>query len=200
MTAADGSALAEAPPLHLRPLPEVLREMSPPPDPEVLALVDEEHARWRALHDRLISLIVTLLDVAADSSSLRDVIARVVGEATVSIDDLVGAGVDPVQIAGLLRAHGSVGDVDRAGDTTTFHHQCGSGGRYWLEHPTVATVAEGEVEGVPGGVPRYCARCIRSIDVHGQGGWTVTPPTRPGEKCTWTLGPASAVGERHPAR
>jgi len=51
---------------HLVPLPQQLRALDPPVDPRVLAIVDAEHGRWRQLHDRLVALIVQLLDVAAD--------------------------------------------------------------------------------------------------------------------------------------
>jgi hypothetical protein len=180
-------------PLHLRQLPEQLRLLSPPVDPRVLALVDEEHARWRALHDRLIALIAQLLDVASNGRSVEEVIARLIGETTVGIDDLVGTEVDAAEIAALLRAHGSVGTVEVDGPTTTFRHACGSGGRHWLQNPTVETVADGEVPGVPGGRPRYCARCIRSIAAHAGSAWTVTPPAAPGEHCTWQVTAGAAV-------
>lgn len=172
---------------HLVPLPDRLRSLDPPVDPRVLAIVDEEHGRWRTLHDRLVALIVELLDVAADGRTVDEVIDRLIGGATVGIDDLVGARVDAAEIAALLRAHGSVGTVEVDGPTTTFRHACGSGGRYWAANPDVATVAEGEVPGVPGGRPRYCARCIRSIDSHAGGAWTVTPPAAPDEPCTWRV-------------
>lgn len=172
---------------HLVPLPDQLRQLDPAPEPRVLAIVDAEHARWRALHDRLVALIVELLDLAVEDRAVNDVIQRLIGETTISIDDLVGSRVDPVEIAALLRAHGSVGEVDITPEATTFVHQCGSGGRYWLENPQVATVSGGEVPGVPPAVPRYCARCIASIDAHAHGAWTVTPPDQPHHRCTWTV-------------
>lgn len=176
---------------HLVPLPEQLRALDPPVDPRVLAIVDAEHGRWRQLHDRLIALIAALLDVAADDRPVDEVIARLIGGTTVGIDDLVGSTVDAVEIAALLRAHGSVGtvsvDEDADGDVTTFRHACGSGGRYWRDNPDVAKVADGEVPGVPGGRPRYCARCVRSITAHGGDAWTVEPPAEPGEPCTWRV-------------
>ncbi|GJF02750.1 hypothetical protein [Pseudonocardia sp. D17] len=179
--------------LHLRQLPDQLRALDPPVDPRVLALVEAEHARWRGLHDRLVALIVQLIDVAADATdgehAVDDVITRLIGETTVGIDDLVGSGaqVDPVEIAALLRAHGSVGTVTSVGQVTTFRHACGSGGHYWRDNPDVAKVADGEVPGVPGERPRYCARCIRSIAAHAHGAWTVTPPDEAEDLCTWQV-------------
>ena len=174
---------------HLLQLPDQLRRLDPPVDPRVLALVDEEHGRWRQLHDRLVALIVQLLDVAADGRTVEEVIERLIGGTTIGIDDLVGARVDAAEIAALLRAHGSVGDVEVDGSVTTFRHRCGSGGHYWRDNPDVATVADGEVAGVPGGRPRYCARCIRSIDSHAGPAWTVTPPATAEQTCTWRIDP-----------
>lgn len=179
--------------LHLRQLPDQLRALDPPVDPRVLELVDAEHARWRGLHDRLVALIVQLIDVATDATgrehAVNDVITRLIGETTVGIDDLVGSGVsvDPAEIAALLRAHGSVGTVSSVGPTTTFRHACGSGGHYWRDNPDVAMVADGEVPGVPGDHPRYCARCIRSIASHAGDAWTVTPPDAAEDLCTWQV-------------
>jgi hypothetical protein len=191
---------ADAGKLHLLPLPDQLRRREPPVPPDVLALVDAEHARWRALHDRLIALIAALLDVAvAGGRPLAEVIDELIAGTTVPLDTLVAAGLDPADVAGLLRAHGSTGSVAVEGPTTTFTHECGSGLRYWRDTPGTPTVAEGEVPGVPAGRPRYCARCIRTIA--GQGpGWTVDPPADPGERCTWTVTTAEgglAVGDRH---
>jgi hypothetical protein len=177
--------------IHLNQLPDRLRSLYPPVDPAVLAIVDEEHGRWRTLHDRLVALIVELLDIASDGRPVAEVIDRLIGDTTVGIDSLIGAaeggGVDAREIAALLRAHGSVGTAETVGATTTFRHACGSGGHYWLEHPNVATVGDDEVAGVPGGRPRYCARCVRSIDAHAGGAWTVAPPSAAGELCTWTV-------------
>lgn len=182
---------ATEPPPHLTPLPDLLRALDPPVDPRVLALVDEEHARWRGLHDRLIALIAQLLDTASRDRPVADVIDELIDGASVPIDDLVGAEVDAAGIAALLRAHGSRGDVERRTDgdrtVTTFHHACGSGGQHWQDNPDVATVADGEVDGVPGGRPRYCARCVRSIAAHAGPAWTVAPPAAPGERCTWVV-------------
>lgn len=178
--------------LHLRQLPDQLRALDPPADEQVLALVDAEHARWRVLHDRLVALIVELLDIAAEDRPLADVIDRLIGGATVHIDDLVSAQVDPTEIAGLLRAHGSLGTVEvrdnaAGGATTTFKHACGSGGRYWRDNPDAITVEDGDVPGAPGGRPRYCARCVRSIAAHAGPAWTVDPPEAPGQPCTWVV-------------
>jgi len=172
---------------HLTQLPELLRALDPPVDERVLALVDEEHGRWRTLHDRLVALVVELLDVASDGRPVAEVIARLIADTTVGIDDLVGSQVDAGEIAALLRAHGSRGTVEEDGPTTTFRHACGSGGHYWREHPEVATVADGEVAGVPGGRPRYCARCVTSIAAHAGDAWRVTPPERAEDLCTWTV-------------
>ena len=172
--------------LHLLPLPEQLRRREPPVPADVLALVEAEHARWRQLHDRLIALIAALLDVAvAGGRPVAEVIDELIAGTTVPLDTLV-AGLDPADIAGLLRAHGSTGSVTVDGPGTTFRHECGSGLRYWRDNPDTPKVAEGEVPGVPGGRPRYCARCIRTITGNGPG-WTVDPPADPGERCTWTV-------------
>ncbi|GAA1866312.1 hypothetical protein GCM10009836_53410 [Pseudonocardia ailaonensis] len=171
--------------LHLDPLPEQLRKMGAPP--EVQALVEAEHARWRQLHDRLVALIVQLIDVGAEGRPVAEVIDELIGGATVGIDDLVGTTVDASEIAALLRSHGSVGEVDEQEDRTVFRHLCGSGGHYWRENPQVAMVAEGEVPGVPGDRPRYCARCVRSIEAHAGGAWTVDPPEHADQLCIWTV-------------
>ena len=178
--------------LHLLPLPDQLRRLDPPVPADVLALVEAEHARWRQLHDRLIALIASLLDVAADGRPVAEVIDALIAGTTVPLDTLVATGLDPADIAGLLRAHGSTGSVEveaevgGAGTRTTFRHECGTGLRYWRDNPGTPTVAEGEVPGVPGGRPRYCARCIRTITGHGPG-WTVDPPAGPEDHCTWTV-------------
>jgi hypothetical protein len=181
--------------LHLEPLPDRLRRLDPPLPEDVLELVDEEHGRWRQLHDRLIGLIAALIDVAAaDGRPLRDVIEALLAGTQVSLDTLVDARIDPEEIAALLRAHGSTGSVSVEDGTTTFRHECGSGQRYWRDHPDTPTVAEGEVPGVPGGRPRYCARCITTIAAHGRGQWTVDPPEDPQGHCTWTVLPRGDAG------
>lgn len=173
--------------LHLDQLPDLLRALDPPVDERVLALVDAEHARWRGLHDRLVALIVELIDVAAEDRPVAEVIDRLIDGTTVPIDDLVGSRVDAGEIAALLRAHGSRGTIEVDGDKTTFRHACGSGGHYWRSNPAVATVADGEVPGVPGDRPRYCARCVRSIAAHAGDAWTVQPPESPEQLCTWVV-------------
>lgn len=184
-------------PLDLTPLPERLRRLDPPPPDDVLALVEEEHARWRQLHDRLVALIAGLLDIAAAGRPLAEVIDTLIGTAAVGLDELVGTRVEPAEVAALLRAHGSVGTAETRAGATVFRHACGSGGRHWLDNPDTPTVAAGEVPGVPEGRPRYCARCVRSIAVHGGGAWTVTPPPAPGIPCVWTVvtgaGPAEGA-------
>lgn len=173
--------------LHLLPLPDQLRQRTPPLPADVLALVEGEHARWRQLHDRLIALIAALLDVAvAGGRPIAEVIDELIAGTAVPLETLVAVGLNPTDIAGLLRAHGSTGSVDVDGRTTTFRHECGSGLRFWRDNPDTPRVAEGEVPGVPGGRPRYCARCIRTILSHGPG-WTVDPPSAPAERCTWTV-------------
>lgn len=180
---------AEGGDLHLLPLPEQLRRLDPPVPPDVLALVEAEHARWRGLHDRLIALLAALLDVAVDGGRpVDEVIDELIRRTTVPLDTLVATGSNPTDIAGLLRAHGSTGSVEVDGRTTVFRHECGSGLRYWRDNPDTPTVTDGEVPGVPAGRPRYCARCIRTITGHGPG-WAVDPPADPGERCTWTVAP-----------
>jgi len=173
--------------LSLTPLPERLRQLRPAVPEEVLVLVEAEHQRWRQLHDRLIAMIASLIDVAAADRPLLEVIQAVVAGTSVPLDSLVDAHIDPADIAGLLRTHGSTGSVTFEGDTTTFEHDCGTGLRYWRDNPDTPKVAEGEVPGVPAGRPRYCARCMYTIAGHGAGAWTVTPPADLSERCTWTV-------------
>jgi hypothetical protein len=172
---------------HLLPLPEQLRRLDPPVPEEVLALVEAEHATWRQLHDRLVALIAALLDLAARDRPVAEVIDELIGTAAVPLDRLVGAGLDPREVAALLRAHGSVGTVAVEGDAVEFRHACGSGQRYWRDEPGAVTVAEGEVPGVPGGRPRYCARFVRAVDAHGGGACTVSPPPDAVEPCVWRV-------------
>lgn len=177
---------------HLLQLPEQLRRLDVDVPAEVLALVEAEHAGWRQLHDRLVALIASLLDVAVQDRGLQEVIDQMIDSATVELDDLVGVTPGVEQIAALLRAHGSTGSIQRSGGVSTFTHQCGSGLRYWKDNPDVVTVPDGEVAGVPGGRPRYCARCIRSITRH-PGAWSVDPPASPDQPCVWTLAADPAV-------
>jgi hypothetical protein len=72
-------------------------------------------------------------------------------------------------------------------ETVTFKHDCGSGLAHWRNNVTVAKVAAGEVVGVPAGVPRYCARCIHTINAVGNGTWRVSPPESPAGRCTWEV-------------
>lgn len=177
--------------VHLHPLPERLRRLDPPVREDVLAIVSAEHAAWRGLHDRLIGLIAALLDIACEDRRLEDVIDQVIEAAAVPLDQLVGRAVDPREVATLLRAHGSLGTVAVDGEgadrTVEFRHACGSGQRYWRDNPDAATVAEGEVAGVPAGRPRYCARCVRSIEAHAAGSWTVAPPPDAVRPCVWRI-------------
>lgn len=174
-------------PTHLLPLPDQLRAMDPPVSAEVLRIVDAEHARWRQLHDRLIAMIATLIDVAAQDRPVLEVVEEVVAGTSVPLDSLVAAAIDPADIAALLRAHGSTGDVAVEDGATVFRHQCGSGLRYWRDNPDTPRVAADEVPGVPAGSPRYCARCMFTIHGHGGDQWQVTPPEDPSEHCTWTV-------------
>jgi hypothetical protein len=171
---------------HLRQLPDQLRLLGDRVPADVLELVETEHAGWRSLHDRLVALIASLLDVAAQDRRLADVIDQLIDTATVELDELVSTAPDAAEIAALLRAHGSVGSVERTDEATVFTHECGSGLRYWKDNPDVLTIAEGEVDGVPGGRPRYCARCIRSIGRHSST-WRVDPPAHPGQSCVWSV-------------
>jgi hypothetical protein len=174
-------------PPHLAPLPEQLRRLGAPDD--VLALVTAEHDTWRELHDRLIGLIAALLDLACRDRPVAEVIDDLIGSAAVPLDRLVSSGVDAGEVAALLRAHGSVGTAttDPATGDVEFRHACGTGQRYWRDVPDAATVADGEVPGVPGGRPRYCARCVRAITAHGGGAWTVSPPPDTVEPCVWRV-------------
>lgn len=172
--------------LDLTPLPQRLAELAPPA--EVMALVEAEHARWRDLHDRLIGIIAATIDVAvAHGVPLQQVLDEVVAGTQVGLGTLVSSQLDPVAIAALLRAHGSVGPVVQTPGAVEFHHECGSGLRYWRDHPDTLTVAEGEVEGVPAGRPRYCARCMNTIATHAGDRWTVQPPADTADHCTWRI-------------
>ncbi|MBP2369395.1 hypothetical protein [Pseudonocardia parietis] len=173
-------------PLDLTPLPERLAALGP--SPQVAALVEAEHARWRELHDRLIGIIAAAIDVAVDHGTpLQEVLDELVDRTRVGLDALVPDRIDPAAIAALLRAHGSTGTVHETADAVEFRHECGSGLRYWRDHPATATVGDGEVEGVPAERPRYCARCMHTIAGHGGGRWTVAPPADPAEHCTWRI-------------
>ncbi len=171
---------------HLVQLPELVRRLEVEVAPEVLALVDAEHGEWRRLHDRLVALIASLLDVAVQDRGLQEVIDQMIDAASVGLDDLVGTAPGAEQIAALLRAHGSTGSVRHGAGVTTFTHQCGSGLRYWRDNPDAALIPDGEVAGVPGGRPRYCSRCIRSITRH-PGTWQVAPPASTEDACVWTV-------------
>lgn len=170
--------------LDLTPLPQRLAELGP--SDEVLALVEAEHERWRNLHDRLIGIIAATIDVAvAHGVPLQQVLDEAVAGTRTGVP--VPAQVEPTAIAALLRAHGSVGDVVESVDAVEFRHECGSGQKFWRDHPDTATVVAGEVDGVPAGRPRYCARCIHAIGAHAAGRWTVEPPEDPSGHCTWRV-------------
>jgi hypothetical protein len=168
-------------------LPDVLRLLDPPVPAEALALVDAEYAAWRGLHDRLIALIAAFVDDATESGRpLQDVLDGAAARTTMGVQELVGTRVDLASIASLLRAHGSVGDVEVAEEATVFRHECGTGLALWRRNPDLATVVEGEVKGVPAGRPRYCARCIHTISAYGDS-WSVEPPASPADTCVWTV-------------
>jgi hypothetical protein len=174
--------------LTLMQLPEQLAALDSPIAPEALELVRAEHQRWRELHDRLIALIAAFLDEAVEQGrALPDVLDAVVARTTVDVSDLVGMAVQAPAIAALLRAHGSTGSVQPGpSGRTEFRHQCGTGLALWRRSPDQPVIADGEVPGVPGGVPRYCARCMHSIGAFGDA-WRVTPPVSPSGHCTWTV-------------
>ncbi len=181
-----------AEPDPLRPLPETVAELlsAEPPDlASVLGTVRAEHAGWHDLHDRLVAIIAALLDDAVErGEALAPLLDRVIARTSVGVGDLVGAVPGADAVAALLRAHHSTGVIERDGvGTTTFVHECGSGLALWRRMPDVATVAAGEVPGVPAGVPRYCARCIATIDAFAGSRWRVSPPGGPEGRCRWEL-------------
>lgn len=189
--------------LDLRPLPERLAEMLGAERPDVLAMVGTEHAQWHDLHDRLIAIVVALLDDAVErGEELAGLLERLITRTSVGVDRLVGAAPTPEAVAALLRSHHSVGTATADPDKVTFVHDCGTGLAFWRRNPTAPTVFEGAVPGVPGGVPRYCARCITTIDAFGQGHWRVRPPQSPEGRCTWEVDgvphEASRVGGPEP--
>ncbi|MDA8365778.1 MAG: hypothetical protein M0Z62_02320 [Actinomycetota bacterium] len=182
---------------ELRPLPEQLAALLAGERPDALDLVAREHASWHELHDRLIAIIVAFLDDAVErGEELGPLLERVVGRSSVGVDALVGQVPAPEAVATLLRAHHSVGTgADEPDGTAVFDHACGTGLAWWRANPDAPTVADGEVAGVPGGVPRYCARCITTIDSFSGGRWRVRPPAGPAGTCRWEVdraGPSPA--------
>ena len=173
--------------LHLTPLPDRVADLLGDAHPEVLELVASEHARWHGLHDRLIAIVVSLIDDAIErGEDLGDLLERVNPRASVGVANLVGAAPTPEDIAGLLRAHHSTGRVEEQTDRVVFSHDSGTGLAYWRRNPGAATVGDGEVPGVPGGVPRYCARCVTTIARTGDR-WSVYPPASPDDHCRWEV-------------
>lgn len=173
--------------LSLSQLPDLLRQLDPPVSAEALALVEAEHASWRGLHDRLIALLAAFVDDAVEAGRpLQQVLEGAAARTTMGVDELVGTRVDAAGIASLLRAHGSLGEVEVIETATVFRHECGTGLALWRKHPGLATVKEGEVDGVPSGRPRYCARCMHTISAF-QDRWVVSPPASPADTCTWTI-------------
>lgn len=172
----------------LEPLPDLLGALLGDEHPDVQLLVREEHRRWHDLHDRLIAIISALIDEAVDSGlDLQQLLDGVTARTTVGVEDLIGDLPDPADIAGLLRSHHSTGTVEVGSTAAEFVHECGSGLAHWRRQPDVSLVVEGEVQGVPAGVPRYCARCIHTIRSVGGERWTVRPPSDPSQPCTWLL-------------
>lgn len=173
----------------LRPLPERLAEVLAGDRPEVLDLVATEHGEWHGLHDRLIAIIVALLDDAVDrGEALAPLLERVIAGSSVGVDELVGSVPTPESVAALLRSHHSIGTADVPPEgPVTFVHDCGTGLAHWRRNPQAATVGDGDVPGVPGGVPRYCARCIATIDAVSGTQWRVRPPTGPDGRCRWVV-------------
>jgi hypothetical protein len=176
-------------PLDLRAFDARLDEILAGPPDEARDLLLAEHRQWHDLHDRLVSIIAACIDDAVDRGEALDaLLGRVRDRTGVGVDSLVGTVPSAGSVAALLRAHHSTGAAAADGATVTFTHQCGSGLAHWRRSPGVALVAAGEVVGVPGGVPRYCARCISTIDAVGDGRWRVRPPSGPdGPPCRWEL-------------
>jgi hypothetical protein len=174
--------------LHLLPFPDEIRRLLDGSRPDVEALAIDAHTQWHQLHDRLIAIIAALIDDAAErGETLQPLLDRIVARTAVGVGELVGAAPAPEAIAALLRTHHSTGTVSDDGSTVAFDHECGSGLVHWKRNPDVELVASGEVAGVPGGVPRYCARCIHTIDAFGGGSWRVSPPSTPAGMCHWEV-------------
>ncbi|MFZ9817704.1 MAG: hypothetical protein ACO3D9_00520 [Ilumatobacteraceae bacterium] len=174
--------------VHLEHLGDQVERLLGGEHPEVLAVVRDAQATWKGLHDRLIAIIAAYIDDAVEEGAeLAMLLERVRRRTTVGVASVVTVRPNPERIAALLRSHGAVGDVRSEDNSVVFEHACGSGQQYWRSHPATAKVRDGEVPGVPGGVPRYCARCIDTINALGEGGWRVDPPASVDGRCRWTL-------------
>jgi len=173
---------------HLRPVSMQVEQRLNGEHPEVMRLISESEQQWKALHDRLISIISACLDEAVERGvNLEAFLGGVHRRSSVGVERLVSTRPTPESVASLLRSHHSVGEVRVGEGTVIFEHDCGSGLVHWRNNPDVAKVREGEVAGVAAGVPRYCARCIHTITAVGQGSWRVTPPRSTAERCTWEV-------------
>ncbi|MFM8958060.1 MAG: hypothetical protein ACKOJH_11735 [Actinomycetota bacterium] len=173
---------------HLIGLSQQVEQALAGEHPEVLAAVRDAQNTWKGLHDRLIAIIVGFLDDAVQQGSdLAELLERVRLRTTVGVPNTATAAPDPHKIAALLRSHGAVGSVHVTESAVVFEHACGSGQQYWRNHPETPKTREGEVPGVPAGLPRYCARCIDTVDALGTAGWLVTPPSSLEERCRWTV-------------
>jgi len=174
--------------LHLTPVASQVETLLAGREPEVLVLVQDAQDRWKGLHDRLIAIIAACIDDAVDNGAeLAPLLNRIHERTSVGVDQLVSATPSAGSVAALLRTHNSTGSVTRDADVVVFEHECGSGLVHWRNNPGVTKVREGEVPGVPAGVPRYCARCMNTIAAVGKGSWRVTPPTSPDGRCRWEL-------------
>ena len=174
--------------LHLTPVASQVETLLAGREPEVLALVQDAQDRWKGLHDRLIAIIAACIDDAVDNGAEpAPLLNRIHERTSVGVDQLVSATPSAESVAALLRTHNSRGSVTRNADVVVFEHECGSGLVHWRNNPGVTKVREGEVPGVPAGVPRYCARCMNTIAAVGKGSWRVTPPTSPDGRCRWEL-------------
>lgn len=173
---------------HLEPLSRTVELALEGRYPMVLAAVREAEATWKGLHDRLIAIIVGFLDEAVEQGAeLSEVLEAVRRRTTVAVPDTSSSAPSPLKIAALLRSHGAVGTVHHRDESVEFEHSCGSGQHHWRNNPSVAKVKPGEVDGVPAGLPRYCARCIDTVNALGTGGWQITPPESVEGRCRWTV-------------
>ena len=174
--------------LHLNSLTDQVASLLDGERPEVLGAVSTAQQQWRGLHDRLIAIIAACVDEAVENGQeLEPYLAAIHQRTSIGVENLVSSTPNPTAIAALLRAHNSTGDVTIKKDMVVFDHQCGSGLVHWRSNPNVSKVLPGEVDGVPAGVPRYCARCMFTIANVGQGAWRVSPPSTPDGRCRWEI-------------
>jgi hypothetical protein len=174
--------------LHLNSLTDQVASLLGGERPELLEAVSTAQQQWRGLHDRLIAIIAACVDEAVENGQeLEPYLAAIHQRTSIGVENLVSSTPNPTAIAALLRAHNSTGDVTIKEDKVVFDHQCGSGLVHWRSNPNVSKVLPGEVDGVPAGVPRYCARCMFTIASVGQGAWRVSPPSTPDGRCRWEI-------------